>query len=198
MLVAVEMVGKGDDGAVRWRCLCDCGRYTVIRGYEMKRQRSCGCERPGQRAQCEGIQAGTWTVLRCVGSERKRCGRSKWLAVCKCGRQEVLKQREWEYRWSCGCTRAPANIRAANAVRSREYYWSTAERRRTLASQYYHAKRNRSVPDDVYASRGSGELRSEWEARLASEGLPRELLRGAREVPTEPAVLDDAFNRFRG
>ncbi len=43
-LVALEEVGKSN-GQLTWRCICDCGKQTVVRGGDLRHgtTKSCGC-----------------------------------------------------------------------------------------------------------------------------------------------------------
>jgi len=45
MLVAIEPVGKNKYGAVMWKCQCDCGNTSVVRGGALRTGviKSCGC-----------------------------------------------------------------------------------------------------------------------------------------------------------
>ncbi len=44
-LLVVERLENAKGGVTRWKCLCDCGNYTVVRGQNLKRGavKSCGC-----------------------------------------------------------------------------------------------------------------------------------------------------------
>lgn len=44
-LLVVQREGKAADGATTWRCACDCGETTVVRGKDIIRghTKSCGC-----------------------------------------------------------------------------------------------------------------------------------------------------------
>lgn len=44
-LLVVERVENAPGGVVRWKCLCDCGKYTVVRSSNLKNGavKTCGC-----------------------------------------------------------------------------------------------------------------------------------------------------------
>lgn len=44
-LVVIERVENASGGVVRWKCLCDCGNTTIVRGSNLKNGnvKSCGC-----------------------------------------------------------------------------------------------------------------------------------------------------------
>lgn len=43
-LTAIEAAGRSPRGNIIWRCLCDCGKFVLVRGSELgKGTRSCGC-----------------------------------------------------------------------------------------------------------------------------------------------------------
>lgn len=46
-LTVVSRVDNAAKGVTRWKCLCDCGQYTVVRGANLKNGavKSCGCLR---------------------------------------------------------------------------------------------------------------------------------------------------------
>lgn len=47
MLTVVERVETSKCGSAKWLCKCDCGQFTVVRGWDIRnqinRQVSCGC-----------------------------------------------------------------------------------------------------------------------------------------------------------
>ena len=46
-LVVIEFVGSNEQGNALWKCQCDCGNTTIVRGTTLKRNgcKSCGCIR---------------------------------------------------------------------------------------------------------------------------------------------------------
>lgn len=52
-LCVVEYAGSTKDGQAQWRCVCDCGCITVVRGKDLRRGNtlSCGCIQKSVAAQ---------------------------------------------------------------------------------------------------------------------------------------------------
>lgn len=44
-LVVVELIGKAANGKYQWKCKCDCGNYTIVKGNSLTTDhtKSCGC-----------------------------------------------------------------------------------------------------------------------------------------------------------
>ncbi len=92
-----------------WRCQCDCGKEVVVEHYHLTegRTRSCGCIRPGRKAEdLTGKRFGRLTVIRPVSSEESGAKRS-WECKCDCGNicvcsGDYLKRGSTR---SCGCLR---------------------------------------------------------------------------------------------
>lgn len=44
-LVVVELIGKTANGKYQWKCKCDCGNYTIVKGNSLTtgHTKSCGC-----------------------------------------------------------------------------------------------------------------------------------------------------------
>lgn len=44
-LVVVELIGKAANGKYQWKCKCDCGNYTIVKGNSLttSHTKSCGC-----------------------------------------------------------------------------------------------------------------------------------------------------------
>lgn len=47
-LVVVELIGKAANGKYQWKCKCDCGNYTIVKGNSLTTDhtKSCGCGIP--------------------------------------------------------------------------------------------------------------------------------------------------------
>lgn len=52
-LTAIEMVGRDKSRCAMWRCACDCGAVTTVRGKDLRNGsiRSCGCTRKTEGAE---------------------------------------------------------------------------------------------------------------------------------------------------
>lgn len=46
-LTAIEPIGKTKSGQIKWRCLCDCGKETIVTYWHLMdgHTKSCGCFR---------------------------------------------------------------------------------------------------------------------------------------------------------
>lgn len=93
-LTAKEYLGKS-----MWKCICDCGKETVVYGGHLEdgHTKSCGCFRP-PRANLYGKTFGQLTVLDWEGN-------GKWRCRCECG-NEILAQTDnlnSGNTKSCGC-----------------------------------------------------------------------------------------------
>ncbi len=51
-LTAKESVGANKHGQLRWRCVCDCGKSSVVTANNLKMSlvASCGCSRRSPRS----------------------------------------------------------------------------------------------------------------------------------------------------
>ena len=99
---------------IRWKCRCDCGRETVVRGTALRNgsTQSCGCLRNehlmgiGQE-DLTGQTFGYWTVLYEAGRIREPSGRlvPMWHCYCKCGTERDIRAGTLKsgQSLSCGC-----------------------------------------------------------------------------------------------
>lgn len=57
MLTAIERVGSDKKGTALWKCVCDCGKETIVRTYALTghTQNSCGCTRATNCRNVNGI-----------------------------------------------------------------------------------------------------------------------------------------------
>jgi hypothetical protein len=150
--------GRSDGRHSRWRCVCDCGAKSQVRGDHLRSGASvsCGCLHRELSASAgvhhqPGERFGRLTIIKCVGHVKKR-GRL-YLCECACPKHKrVVVQgrhlRSGETK-SCGCvyaeTRATSNLRhgqsrirhatAAYAAYTREKSWCRNPRSRVFC--YY-------------------------------------------------------------
>ena len=104
-LTVVENAGKDKRGKTIWKCECDCGNTTIVRGDQLKsgNTSSCGCAKFKESLDLTGKQFGRLTVIKQVGEGKS--GKTDWLCKCECG-NEVVKSRRYLLRGqkcSCGC-----------------------------------------------------------------------------------------------
>lgn len=100
------------NGCSYWRCLCDCGEYSIVRGNNLKdnHTESCGCYHRQRAAEvCRldliGRKFGRLVVLENVGKDK--CGSSQFFCGCDCGNKVVVRGSSLKsgHSKSCGCFR---------------------------------------------------------------------------------------------
>jgi hypothetical protein len=130
-LLVIERVPASDRYA-RFRCRCDCGALTEVRGSHLRAAhvQSCGCLR--QR----GVEVGAATAIDMVGrvvgrlTVLERAGSVQlygdmsaalWRCRCRCGNEVVLPGERLRRRKgpkSCGCLRAELGKAKLERVRA--------------------------------------------------------------------------------
>jgi hypothetical protein len=117
-LLVIEPVPKIDRYR-RWRCICDCGLTTEVRGSHLRagHVKSCGCLRQrsveagaATAVDMVGRVVGRLTVLERAGSVQLYGDMSAalWRCRCRCGNEVVLPGERLRRRngpRSCGCLR---------------------------------------------------------------------------------------------
>src|ERR1035441_4314480 len=84
-LLVIEIANKNKQGAVQWKCLCDCGNEKIIIGSLLKtgRRTHCGCVRSRRYdTAILGRKFGLLTVLEYSHTEKKKI---IFLCQCDCG-----------------------------------------------------------------------------------------------------------------
>ena len=130
-LLVIERVPKIDRYA-RFRCRCDCGALTEVRGTHLRsgHSRSCGCGR--QRCAETGAATaidmvgrviGRLTVLERAGSQQLYgdVSAALFLCRCRCGSEVVLPGERLRRRKgprSCGCLRRELGLAKLERVRA--------------------------------------------------------------------------------
>lgn len=106
-LTVIERVESNNRHA-QWRCKCDCGNETIVRGDKLKsgHTKSCGCEKQNNKIDLIGQVFGKLTVIEDSGERRN--GGIIWICKCECGsitkvRGDRLKAGATS---SCGCLRS--------------------------------------------------------------------------------------------
>ncbi len=86
---------NGYNVALRWKCVCDCGKTTITRGDSLKGgvTKSCGCYHRGVMAKRKrnriGQRYGVLTVLS-EDQNRSKSGQIQWRCICDCGRLRIV------------------------------------------------------------------------------------------------------------
>ena len=102
-------------GKPAWICRCDCGKNTVVGGYQLKSGhiKSCGClnnESDLKAKQLVGSRFGRLTVVVRTGSDKHK--QALWKCVCDCGNETVVTSRKLltGNTKSCGCLVSPKSL----------------------------------------------------------------------------------------
>lgn len=159
-LIVLEHDHTDQRGKTYWRCLCDCGRETIILGYNLSNGHttSCGCKHRTLAAEdLTGMRFGRLVVL---GFDRPYRNVSKyWRCLCDCGRETSVLAGNLVtgLTTSCGCRRV-------EAIRE-----STTKHGMSNSSLYriwYSMNRRCSDPDHIgyknYGARGIA-VCNEWD-----------------------------------
>lgn len=92
-----------------WRCVCDCGRVSVVLGDSLRtgRTQSCGCLKSKSRGILDlaGQRFGKLVAISSISEKNKRV---KWLCICDCGNSSKTRSSKLingETK-SCGCLRS--------------------------------------------------------------------------------------------
>ncbi len=88
MLTVIERAGRNENSQIMWRCRCDCGAMTVVRGHRLRtgHTKSCGCLTHRFR-DVTGERFGRLVAVRRAGVHNEA---SMWLCRCDCGNEKVV------------------------------------------------------------------------------------------------------------
>ncbi len=144
------------DGMHRWRCLCDCGRETVVGQTLLQsgKTKSCGClAHPPAKAYL-GKRFGQLTVIADGGKVQ---GQYLWRCRCDCGRETVVQQWYLQsgHTKSCGCLQKKIVVENLHLVDGTSVTKLEAGKKRRLSS-------NTSGHTGVYQNRKTGK----WVAQI--------------------------------
>ena len=110
-LTVLEQVEGG------WKCLCNCGNITVVRGYNLKNgnTKSCGCLQKDKTSEASfkpliGQKFGKLTVLERV--ENNRFGHVCYKCKCECGGETIVSGNNLSrgITSSCGCIKSKGEM----------------------------------------------------------------------------------------
>ena len=65
-LKVIRENGRGRSGGVAWLCLCDCGNYVTVEGYELVRgnNKSCGCSHGERHGHSDDRLYSVWQTMK--------------------------------------------------------------------------------------------------------------------------------------
>jgi hypothetical protein len=109
-LTILSFAGSSGGNGVKWNCLCECGKTTVVRSQCLKenKTKSCGCLQKENRhkriEELTGKIFGKLTVLH-LDSKRDSDGSVKWICQCECGKKKSVNKKSLRSgrTLSCGC-----------------------------------------------------------------------------------------------
>ncbi len=104
-LKILELAFSNENGQY-WNCLCDCGKFKIIKEYDLLRKRnikSCGCLISDIGLDLTDKIFGKLKVSKFHGREKSI---PKWLCECECGNTSIVKQESLTsgYTKTCGCS----------------------------------------------------------------------------------------------
>ena len=144
---------------VAWKCKCDCGNITVVRGDCLRKGStvSCGCKAEeiisavghSRLIDLTGQQFGFLTVLK-PSRNKDNKGGIKWLCQCECGNiVEVSSsnlRRKKEGTVSCGCKKSKGEYKIAQLLMQLQIPFITQKR----FDSCIFPKTNRQLVFDFY------------------------------------------------
>lgn len=154
-LTVVEYAGK-EKGMHRWRCLCSCGKSTVVGQSLLQsgKTKSCGCLARPKAKDLKGKQFGQLTVIR---FEENREGRYLWRCHCACGNETVVQQ----YNLISGKTKSCGCLQSRIILDTMQFVDGTSIARIKSAGKTVSSN-NTSGVNGVYWNRKSGK----WIAQI--------------------------------
>jgi hypothetical protein len=73
-LTALRYAHSDDGGRAHWFCQCDCGATTTVRGKDLGKQTSCGCQKREQISALKLTHGKRWTkAYKCWQNMLARC-----------------------------------------------------------------------------------------------------------------------------
>lgn len=113
-LVALEETNERYNGAIVWRCLCDCGNEVFVESRKLSsgKVRSCGCSEIKYPRNIAGIKFGMLTAIEPT-EERIHGGYVVWRCICDCGNEVMVSRNSLVQgmKRNCGCNRSMTDYR---------------------------------------------------------------------------------------
>ena len=98
-LTVIEECGRDKQGAVKWRCRCDCGNETTVCGYSLRRGdvQSCGCFQSECSRNRHITHGGFYTTLyRKWSGMKRRCYYTRGASYRLYGERGITVCDEWK------------------------------------------------------------------------------------------------------
>lgn len=126
-LTVIERAGSDKKWQARWKCLCDCGKETVVTTNQLTsgRTKSCGCSTFNNLV---GKHFGRLTVIERAENEGNKI---YWKCRCDCGNEVVVHGRDLKYGFvkSCGCKKIRRIVRNAYSGKCTSSTWTSIKYR---------------------------------------------------------------------
>lgn len=158
-LTVVAYAGKRD-GMHRWKCLCDCGKETIVGQTLLQsgKTKSCGCLGRPELKDLVGKRFGRLIVTGYAGRQE---GVHRWRCLCDCGKETVVGNTALltGRTKSCGCLQSEIYRDNLKLVGGTSVTLLEAGKHRLIAS-------NTSGHTGVYLNKRSGK----WAAQITFQG----------------------------
>lgn len=115
-LTVIERANNTSAGLAQWKCVCKCGKETIVRGSCLRNghTQSCGCKQkeavrltglkghqPWNFQDLTGQKFGKLTVI--SRAENTIGDKAKWKCLCECGNIAYVTTNDLKKQHSCGC-----------------------------------------------------------------------------------------------
>ncbi len=99
-LIVIEQASNSKNGRVRWLCQCDCGKETIVLGYNLKSgsTKSCGCllKEGNNTKHGHSKKQKTSKIYRIWDSMIQRCTNSNNIGYKNYGGREIIVCDRWK------------------------------------------------------------------------------------------------------
>lgn len=114
-LTVIERAGSDKWGCALWKCQCECGNLTIVRGSKLRRGETKSCGHCNFQ-DLTGQQFGKLLVLELdktrMNSRKEGNFHSYWKCICECGNTTTVRDSELKngHTISCGCIRSKGEL----------------------------------------------------------------------------------------
>ena len=152
LLTVVEKTSRKEkNGAVIWKCQCNCGNYTetTYSNLKLNRVRSCGCDK--YSSMIRDIANQRFGMLVALHEVESPDGKSLWRCKCDCGNEKnvVKGYLTSGNTMSCGCNSSSSGeiflavlLKQLNIEFIREYKFAMCVNKRPLPFDFYLPRHN--------------------------------------------------------